>query len=134
MTWTKWLVLILVLVNAGWMLFDGARALALGDYVTPKSGEHAGQLGPWARLVEALGIPARSTAMKLIFVVYGFSYLAATIGYLKNVPGARSATAAMAVLGLWYLPFGSLINVIVVTLLYLTRSKGKATVGGATLD
>lgn len=123
MTWTKWLVLALVLVNAGWMLFDGARALALGDYVTPKSGQHAGQLGPWAHLVEAVGIPARSTAMKLVFVIYGFSYLVATIGFLANVPGARPATAAMAVIGLWYLPFGTLINVIVVTLLYLTRTK-----------
>ena len=122
MTWTKWLVLVLVLVNAGWMLFDGARALTLGDYVTPKSGDHAGQLGPWARLVEGVGIPARSTAMKVIFLIYGFLYLVATIGFLANVRGARPATAAMAVLGLWYLPFGTLINVIVVTSLYLTRA------------
>jgi len=37
----------LAAVEAGWMLFDGSRALIVGDYVTAKSGPYAGQLGPW---------------------------------------------------------------------------------------
>ena len=33
-------------VEAGWMVFDGTRALVVGDYVTPSSEEHAGEPGP----------------------------------------------------------------------------------------
>ena len=36
--WTAWLVMALVLLNGGWMAFDGGRALVVGDYVTPKTG------------------------------------------------------------------------------------------------
>jgi hypothetical protein len=43
--------------------YDGSRALIVGDYVTPKSGAYAGQLGPWAKLVAAVGIEPRSTVM-----------------------------------------------------------------------
>lgn len=57
----------LALFEAGWMAFDGVRALATGDYVTPSSGPYAGQLGPWSQVVSAVGIPPRSTAMKAIF-------------------------------------------------------------------
>lgn len=37
----RWLITILVLLNAGWMVFDGMRALLVGDYLTPKSGRTA---------------------------------------------------------------------------------------------
>ncbi|MCL4704453.1 hypothetical protein KJ068_04780 [bacterium] len=40
----RWLVATLVILNAGGMTFEGTRALIVGDYVTPKSGAHAGQL------------------------------------------------------------------------------------------
>ncbi len=69
MGWMVWAVAVLAVVVAGWFLFDGLYALITGDYVTPKSGEHAGQLGPWSSVVSAVGITPRSTAMKLIFVI-----------------------------------------------------------------
>ena len=57
--------------RAAYMAFDGVRALVVGSYITPRSGEHAGQLGPWARVVRAVGIPPESTGMKAAFVVLG---------------------------------------------------------------
>ena len=66
MSWKDWVIVILVAFTAGWMLFDGTRALIVGDYVTPASGEYAGQLGPWSNLVKADGIEPLSTLMKLI--------------------------------------------------------------------
>ena len=36
-----------------------AVALIAGDYVTPSKGQYAGQLGPWARLVSAVGLEPR---------------------------------------------------------------------------
>jgi hypothetical protein len=57
MHWTGWIVAALAALNGGWMTFDGARALIVGDYVTPSSGEYAGQLGPgrtWFRPVQRM--------------------------------------------------------------------------------
>jgi hypothetical protein len=80
MTWVRIALVALGLVEGAWMTFDGTRALKVGDYVTPSSGAHAGQLGPWNYVVRAVGIPPRSTAMKVIFVVYGLSWLVIAIG------------------------------------------------------
>lgn len=118
----KWIIVILITLSAGWMLADGIRALVIGDYVTPASGEYAGQLGPWAGLVKAIGIEPRSTFMKMIFVVYGLSALIAVAGFALNQPWARNLLIAMAVLGLWYLPIGTVINIIVLIILFLNRS------------
>ena len=46
MSWLKWIVISLAAVEPGWMVFDGGRAFALGDYVTPNVGPYQGQLGP----------------------------------------------------------------------------------------
>jgi len=119
--WASWVIMVLVLINAGWMTFDGSRALIVGDYVTPRSGEHAGQLGPWSGLVDAVGIGPRSTLMKSIFVLYGLAYLGTMLAFLLQLPGSQKALLLMAVLGLWYLPFGTLINLIVIVLLWLER-------------
>jgi len=115
--WRRWLIVGLVAVNAGWMVADGSRALVVGDYVTPATGPHAGRLGPWSDVVRAVGIPPRSTGMKVIFVAYGLAFLAMTAAFLGNVPRARSGMIVMALLGLWHLPFGTLINLMVLALL-----------------
>ncbi len=46
----------LAVSEAGYMAFDGSRALLVGTYITPQSGPFAGQLGPWSSLVANLGI------------------------------------------------------------------------------
>lgn len=127
--WSGWVVAGLVLLNGGWMAFDGGTALLVGDYVTPKTGQLAGTLGPWSRIVEAVGIGPRSTLMKSIFLIYGLAYLAATAAFILGAPPARWAVVILAVLGLWYIPFGTLINIIVLALLLspLLRSVGGST-------
>jgi len=52
-----WVVIVLALVEAGWLAFDGTRALVVGDFLTPTSGTHAGQLGPWSKVVAAEHAP-----------------------------------------------------------------------------
>jgi hypothetical protein len=119
MHWSAWVVAALVVLNAGWMAFDGTRALIVGDYITPKIGQYAGQLGAWSKVVQATGIPPRSTLMKSIFVVYGLAYLIVMVAFLLKASWAWSAMLLVAALGLWYLPFGTLINLIVIVLLLL---------------
>ena len=119
MHWSAWIVATLVVLNAGWMAFDGARALIVGDYLTPKTGQYSGQLGPWSKVAQAAGIPPRSTLMKSIFVVYRLAYLIVMMAFLLKASWAWSAMLIVAALGLWHLQFGTLINLIVIVLLLL---------------
>ena len=122
MDWKTGFVVLLVLLTAGWMLFDGTRALIRGDYVTPKAGEYAGQLGPWSNIVTVIGIEPRSTLMKSIFVLYGLLALGIAIGFAFGFPWARGAMIVVCILGLWYLPIGTITNLIALILLWTGRS------------
>jgi len=123
MTWVRIALVALGLVEGAWMTLDGARALTLGDYVTPSSGAHAGQLGPWKYVVSAVGIPPRSTAMKVIFVVYGLSWLVIALGLALRAGWALPAMLVAALATLWYLPVGTIFGIIqLVGLIWLRRS------------
>jgi len=117
--WTAWLVVALVLFNGGWMAFDGGRAMLVGDYVTPRSGPHAGELGTWSKVVSTVGIEPRSTLMKTLFIVYGLAFVGLVGVFVLGVSKAWLALLVVAALGLWYVPFGTVINAIVITLLLL---------------
>jgi len=121
--WSTWLSLLLIASTAGWMLFDGARALILGDYVTPQTGEFAGQLGPWSNLVQAIGLDPHSIWMKLIFILQGTATLTIAVYYVLNKPWAWTSLLIVMLLGLWYMPIGTLVNLTAFSLLLLTRRK-----------
>ncbi len=103
----------LALAPGLFMTFDGMRALVAGDYLTPTTGEHAGQLGPWSSVVSAVGIAPRSTGMKMAFVLFGLAWLTAAVAFLRRASWSRGALAAVAVASLWYLPVGTLVSVLV---------------------
>ncbi|MFN2588181.1 MAG: hypothetical protein ABR613_08690 [Actinomycetota bacterium] len=113
----KWAIVSLAAVDAGYMVVDGLRALVAGDYFTPSSGDHAGELGPWAGLVESVGIAPRSTGMKAFFVVYGLAWLGATVAFAVERSWAWAAMLALAVGSLWYLTVGTAIGALVTVLL-----------------
>ena len=119
MNWLRWVVVVLALVESGWLAFDGGRALIVGDYITPGSGPHAGELGPWSKLVSAVGIEPRSTLMKSIHVLLGSVWLVAIAGYVAGLPYAWSAMVGCAALGLWYLPLGTVLGLLQLVLLLL---------------
>ena len=126
MHWLGWVVAALALIEGGWLAFDGGRALIVGDYVTPSSGPSAGQLGPWSKVVSALGIDPRSTLMKSIHLVLGLAWLAAIVCFILGFPQARLGMLLCAVLALWYLPFGTVLSVIQIVLLLLPVLRGPA--------
>jgi hypothetical protein len=99
------------------MAVDGARALMVGSYITPGSGEHAGQLGPWARLVRSVGIPPESTGMKTAFVVFGAAWLGVGIGLAVQAEWAWIVAIVLAVCTVWYLVPGTVISIAVLVLL-----------------
>src|SRR6266550_4895413 len=112
MSWVRLALVVLGLVEGAWMTFDGTRALTVGDYVTASSGARAGQLGPWSYIVKAVGIPPRSTAMKLIFVAYGLSWLIIAFGFAYRVAWAGPAMMIAAIATLWYLPVGTIFGIV----------------------
>ena len=105
------------------MTFDGTRALTVGDYVTPKTGKYAGQLGPWHRMVSAVGIGPRSTAMKLIFVMYGVSWLIIAGGLFREVSWAWTGAMIASIATLWYLPIGTACSAIQIACLVWLRGR-----------
>ncbi len=116
-------IFVLALLEGGWFAFDGAHALMRGDYVTPKSGQHAGQLGPWKHVVRAVGIEPRSTLMKWIHVVLGVSWLVVLVCFAVKLQWAWWGMLLAAVAGLWYLPFGTLLSVVQIVLLVVLRGR-----------
>jgi hypothetical protein len=114
-------VVALALIQGSWMAFDGMRALTVGDYVTPSSGPYAGQLGPWHYAVEAVGIPPRSTGMKIVFVLFGLAWIVTAIGYARHAPWGRTAMVAMGVASLWYLPVGTFSSALVIIGVLIAR-------------
>jgi hypothetical protein len=116
-------IVVLALGPGLFMTFDGLRALIVGDYVTPTSGPYAGQLGPWSGVVSAVGLAPRSSLMKIIFVVFGLSWLGATAAFVRRTQGSSSALAGLAVATLWYLPVGTIVSGLVLIGLVLLRRR-----------
>ena len=113
----KWVILTLALLQGGWLVFDGSRALVVGDYVTPASGRRAGQLGPWSRIVSALGFEPRSTLIKCLHLVLGIAWLIALIVFAVRPASGWWAVLCCAIASLWYLPIGTVLSIVVITLL-----------------
>ena len=99
-------LLLLAVQLGGWLVFDGMRALIVGDYVTPDAGPHAGQLGPWKLAFEAVGLDARGAFARSLHVVSGLVWLGAVILELLG-RDRRKLFLITLPFGLWYLPFGT---------------------------
>lgn len=112
-------ILLISLVIGGWLLFDGLRAFVAGSYTTPGSGEHAGQLGPWAGIVSAVGLDPEGFVLRSVHVALGTGWLAAGILLFRGIQSARRPLLLTALLSLWYLPFGTIAGVTVAALLLL---------------
>lgn len=113
------MVVALAAIDAGYMALDGTIALTRGDYITPKTGDYAGQLGPWARVVRAVGLDPRSTAMKAFFVAYGLAWLGVTVGFVLQQPWAWAAMLGLGIGSLWYMIPGTFVSVAIIAMLFV---------------
>jgi hypothetical protein len=120
-TVVKWIIVFLAILNAGYMAFDGTKALVTGDYIRPKEGEYAGQLGPWTKLVEKLGIDPMSPLMKSIFVIYGLAGLIITIGFATGAGWGWKAMLIYNICSMWNLFIGTASSVLQIILLIVFK-------------
>lgn len=117
----KWIIIIMAVLNFGYMAFDGGRALATGDYIRPKSGQYAGQLGPWSKAMQAVGINPESTGIKIIFVVWGLAGLYITYGFYQGKPWGWKGMLIFNIASLWYAMMGTMSSVIQIALLVISK-------------
>lgn len=117
----KWIIIILAVLNFGYMIFDGGRALATGDYIRPSSGRHAGQLGPWKNVAKAIGINPEGNTMKTLFVLWGAIGLYITYAFITGKPWAWKGMLIMNICSLWYAMVGTMSSGIQIVLLILTK-------------
>ena len=117
MIWLRIMILLLGGILGLWLTFDGVLALVTGEYVTPKTGAHAGQLGPWAGIVRAVGLEPKSTVVKCVHVFLGLAWLVSLAGFAVRASWGRSALLVCSVASFWYLPIGTLIGVVTLAIL-----------------
>ncbi len=117
----KWIIVIFSVLNFGYMCFDGSRGLIVGDYVRPETGEHAGELGPWSNVVEAVGINPESNTMKTTFLVWGILGLVIAVSFAMRVNQADKYLLILSICTLWYLVPGTVLSVLQTVLLLLYK-------------
>ncbi|MFT3783529.1 MAG: hypothetical protein QM790_16065 [Nibricoccus sp.] len=106
----KIIVPLAALLLGSWFVYDGARALTKGDYTTPSSGPHAGQLGPWSKIVASVGLDPHGQAMKIAHVSLGVLWIAAAALFVLNPAVGRLALIVCSCGTLWYAPLGTVIS------------------------
>jgi len=103
---------VLAFVQGAFMLADGVHFLTSGAYF-------GNGLGPWAAVVAVAGINARTPLMAAIFIVFGAFWLAAAFALARG--RLRYGVIALAVLTLWYAPFGTLLSAVIAFLALRAR-------------
>jgi hypothetical protein len=116
------LITVLACLNGGWMVFDGIHAIFVGNFVTRGSGEYEGRLGLWSRILELFGLDPGSTLVKVLFVVWGLLWLAAAVAFALRFSWSHAAIFVIAIMTMWYVPFGTLISLVEIVLLIVVRS------------
>jgi hypothetical protein len=114
-------ILVLSLFQASWIAFDGARALATGDYLKPRVGSYGGRLGPWTRVAWAAGVAPRSPLAKACVLGYGLLWLGAAMAFAGNAGWAWWPMILAAVGAFWYSSLAVPIGLAQVLLLLVAR-------------
>lgn len=127
---TGWIGTGLATVVGCWLLFDGSRAIVTGTYVTPKSGKYAGQLGPWSHWIKAIGLDPVSLPVELLHIVSGLALLVGVVLLWTTPTLGWWVMLGASILGLWYLPWGSILLAITITLLLMPPMQRHRVTGG----
>jgi hypothetical protein len=110
----KYVVAVLSLINGVWMLADGIYVMLKGKYIGPD------KPGPWASVVGFTGVDVFTLGP--LFIAFGVAWIFFVVGLFTDAGWARIFGMILSVATLWYLPFGTLISVIVfIVLVFLLK-------------
>jgi hypothetical protein len=111
----KLLATLLALVNGGYMLADGIYVLANGKFIGPE------KPGPWALLFSKLSVDVFKLGP--MFVAFGMLWLTFVAGLWMQLSCSYWLGIAASMLTLWYIPFGTVISLIMLVMLLAARRK-----------
>lgn len=97
------------------MLIDGIYVLINGKYIGPE------KPGPWALLFESLNIDVFSLGP--LFILFGLSWITWLYALWSKKPRMYKFGIGISIATLWYLPVGTLISIILLTILFFNRDK-----------
>lgn len=102
-------------LQGGWMIFEGLYAWRKGRYFASNKPEL------WRSLAQKIGIePLRVAGL---FVLLGLLWLLVSSALLFHVVYAWWAAFLVAVASLWYLPMGTLLALIQIFILIVTKTR-----------
>src|SRR5687768_14790416 len=101
----KYLVIGLSSINCLWMLIDGIYVITRGKYIGPE------EPGPWASVLSITGVDVFKLGP--LFILFGVAWLIFAVAFFAEMGWARALGLILSVLTLWYLPFGTLISIVV---------------------
>lgn len=111
----KYVVVGLSLINGLWMLADGIYVMMNGKYIGPE------KPGPWASVLSVTGVDV--FRLGPLFVLFGAAWLVFVGAFWSDISWARTFGLVLSVLTLWYLPFGTLISIVVfVALIFFLKN------------
>ena len=102
-----WVIVVMAMSQAAWMVFDGSWALLYGDYVISASETPGVKGAPWAKVLGRAGISPASRLVKVGFVIYGLGWLVVLTAFAGGTDWAWSAMLWLALGSLWYLNVGA---------------------------
>lgn len=105
----KLIVLLLSLLNGGWMIFDGLHVIRKGKYFGPD------EPGSWAKLVRDVGVDPFKIGP--LFILLGVLWICASTGFLLGLSGAWAVLLAVAFCTLWYIKVGTVLSALTIILL-----------------
>jgi hypothetical protein len=105
----KYFISGIALVNGAWMLIDGIFVIINGKFIGPE------KPGPWASLLGLTGVDVFKLGP--VFVLFGLAWLLFVTALITEQEWARTFGIVLSILTLWYLPFGTLIALVVLGLM-----------------
>jgi len=111
----KYVVFALSSINGLWMLVDGIYVIANGKYIGPE------KPGPWASLISITGVDVFKLGPA--FALFGVVWLVFVGAFFADASWAKGLGIVLSVLTLWYLPFGTLVSIVVlIALIFFVKS------------
>ena len=108
----RYVVVALSLINGLWMLIDGIYVTLNGKYIGPE------RPGPWASLIGLTGLDVFKLGP--LFVVFGLAWVVFAGGFVFEKSWAWAFGILLSIATLWYLPFGTLISIVVLVVLLVS--------------
>ncbi len=107
-------IIILSLLNGIWMLIDGIHVIKKRKYIGPD------KPGPWANLFYKLKIDVFKLGP--LFITYGILWLIFIYLIITNQNITFYFGIILSLLTLWYIKVGTIISIIILILLYISKT------------